>query len=317
MNRADLRLRIRQQADMVGSLFVDDTTELNPWIDTATADLYDFLVSKFGDSKFARSAWLNVRHDWAEAATLGTVPTDPRTAWPTNVQAYNLTSGDIALQSPQAVPANGIASGYILPFDFSRLVRIQFVPGYVTQAIDIVPPDVLTAPIWRLIRTGSQSEMVPMRPMDISGMTMDLTPRSWTQTEPLYHLAHGPHRFASGTEAAMTMQWIQSTIVQFLPLPTERYAVQVLYVPKVRTLDGDTEEFGYDFPEWVILDCAAQCLEKQQQDSKPLRVRLETLKNRIQNEARTNDAANPKMVSMYRGHHSQIGSRRTTGPWPR
>lgn len=325
MNRADLRLRIRQQADMVNSTFVDDITEINPWIDTATADLYDFLVSRFGDSKFAKPAWLNIRHDWTEAGTLGTIATDPTTMWPSNVKAYeiaphaNAADGDIRLRSPEVIPGYGVATGYVLPFDFSRLVRIQFLPGYVTQPIILgPPPPPLTTtipPVWRLVLSGPQTTMLPMRPMDLSEDALDYTPRSWLQSVPSYRLVHGPHRYAAGTDLAATMSWIQSTIVQFLPVPTERYAVQIFYVPKARVLAGDTENFGYDFPEWIILDCAAQCLEKQQQDSRPLRGRLEQLKNRIQNEARTVDAANPKMVSMSGAYHPQAGSRGRVPTW--
>ena len=313
MNRADLRLRIRQQADMVYSSFVDDTTELNPWIDSATEDLYDFLVARFGDARFARNAWINVRNDWAEGA--GQV-TDPTIAWPNNVQSCTVVDGTnedlIPFASITPSPGNGIASGYVLPADFKRLVRMHFTPGYVAQIF--CGEGAGAVPIWNLVTTGD-GILRPMRPMDLSGSVLDTRQRSWLEAEPEYRLLHGPTDVVLGTIAIATHHWTTSTIAQFLPLPAAKYAVQLFYVPKARLLADDTANLGYDFPEWIILDCAAQCLEKQQQDSRTLRGRLEQLKNRIQNDARTIDAANPKMVSMSGAYHPQSGSRNRMPPW--
>jgi hypothetical protein len=315
MNRADLRTKIRQRADMVNSQFVSDA-ELNGLIDTSTEDLHDFMISKFGDKHFARVAWLNVRPDWAEAA--GEV-TDPTIAWPNNVQAYNLVPGsedEIIMSSPVATPGNGIAGGYVLPFDFARLVRIHFTVGYVTQvtATEIVPPPTSRNPsTWRLVTTGD-GQFYPMRPMDLSGQVLDTKKRSWLANEPTYHLVHGPHYFITGTALDCDPSWINSTIVQFLPLPDARCAVQVFYVPKPKLLADDASHFAYDFTDYLIFDCAAECLEKQESDARPMRARLEQVKNRIQNNARTVDVANPKMVSMSTSYHSQVGQNRRRGP---
>jgi len=307
---------------MVDSTFIDDTTELNPWIESATADLYDFLVSRFGAARFAKNAWINVRHDWAEGAGY---TTDPSVAWPNNVQSCTAVAGTnedvVPLVSVTPSPGHGIASGYLLPADFRRLVRIHFTPGYVAQVQTTrnVPLPVVTYnnPVWRLVTTGDGS-YYPMRPLDLEGGVIDTKQRSWTEFVPEYRLVHGPHNFGFGAPTQAWLLWTNATIIQFLPPPAARYAVQLFYVPKVRVLPDDIEEFGYDFPEWIIFECAAQCLEKQESDARPLRAKLESVKNRIQNDARTIDVANPKTVSMSSGYHAQVGQNRRRGaPWPR
>jgi hypothetical protein len=229
------------------------------------------------------------------------------------------TEGELVVATPRGSPGNGIPGGYILPFDFARLVRVHFTTGYVNQVNSLFldppdPPTTIHPSIWRLTTTGD-GQFYPMRPMDLSGQPFDTKQRSWLADEPKYHLAHGPHYHVTGSEGSVIEhQWINSTIIQFLPLPDVRYAVQVFYVPKAHLLIDDTAHFAYDFPEWIILDCAAQCLEKQESDSRPLRARLEQVKNRILNNARTVDAANPKMISMSSSHHVQVGQNRRRGP---
>jgi len=103
-------------------------------------------------------------------------------------------------------------------------------------------------------------------------------------------------------------------LIQFLPVPSGRYAVQFFYVPKPRVPSGDTEHLAYDFPDWIIFDCAAECLEKQESDSRPMRARLERVKDRIRNNARTLDAGQvPQVVDVYGSNRLERNS--LTDPW--
>lgn len=51
MTLAEIRTQARQRADMVASQFVTDA-ELNGWINSSVAELYDLLVQKYGDDYF-------------------------------------------------------------------------------------------------------------------------------------------------------------------------------------------------------------------------------------------------------------------------
>jgi hypothetical protein len=51
MTLAEIRTQARQRADMVVSQFVTDA-ELNGWINSSLAELYDLLIQKYGDDYF-------------------------------------------------------------------------------------------------------------------------------------------------------------------------------------------------------------------------------------------------------------------------
>jgi len=51
MTLAEIRTQVRQRADMTASQFVTDS-ELNGWINSSYAELYDLLVTKFGNDYF-------------------------------------------------------------------------------------------------------------------------------------------------------------------------------------------------------------------------------------------------------------------------
>lgn len=51
---AEIRSQVRQRADMTASQFVTDA-ELNGWINSSNAELYDLLVTKFGNDYFVET----------------------------------------------------------------------------------------------------------------------------------------------------------------------------------------------------------------------------------------------------------------------
>jgi len=318
MNRADLRNQIRQRADMVGSLFISDTLELNPWIDDATGDLYDFLARSYGDTKYAKSEWINVGP--LENNVEGS--TDPAVAWPKLGTALTATSYGGYVLSAQLTADQGVVSKYTLPDDFQRLVRVHFVPGYVekTSAVN-TPSGMQYGPEWRLV--ASQSEFFPLEPMDLTGRVVDMRPVNWLQTTVNYRLHCGPHRIVfgaldqNGDPVGSDSRWIPNAAIDFLPVPQERYAVQVFYVPKPHLLSNDTELFAYEHDEWVICECAARCLEKQRSpEAATARQSIERVKERIRNWSQTKDASNPPMMSLHGGAGSTNPGRRRGRQWP-
>ena len=53
MTLSEIRTQVRQRADMTASQFVTDS-ELNGWINSSYAELYDLLVTKFGNDYFVQ-----------------------------------------------------------------------------------------------------------------------------------------------------------------------------------------------------------------------------------------------------------------------
>lgn len=59
----ELILRSRSRADMIGSDFVDDTTEVIPWINESIRGLYDKLVGAYGEGYFSQNVEFDTEAD--------------------------------------------------------------------------------------------------------------------------------------------------------------------------------------------------------------------------------------------------------------
>jgi hypothetical protein len=173
-------------------------------------------------------------------------------------------------------------------------------------------PNTQYGPEWRLI--SSQSEFVPIDAMDLTGQVLNTAQREWTQTGVRYRIHCGPHRIVAGSlnqgsPVGTDSQWLPNSAIDFLPVPSSRYAVQVFYVPKPYLMVTDSEPFPYDHEEWIIRECAARCLEKERSpDASVMRAGIEQVKIRIRDWAQTKDAANPPMMSLHK--------RRVRSRWP-
>jgi hypothetical protein len=275
MNREELRLTIRRRCDMVDSDFVTDD-EIDLMIDSAVGVLYDILADAFGDEYWSTPYWFNVYPG-----------TDPAIAWPRVLIDPAGTGG----------PDDGPRSCYALPKDFRRLVRCQFFVGSVAQdpvrVGSVSMYEVRVSPSWRL--TCSDKRAYPMHRMDTAGQIIDFTPKDWKQCGVVYRLRRGPvtELVQVGTDqgnAIYSETTHTGTVIEFLPVPSQHYAVQLMYVRNPELLPD------HPFPEYLIYDCAALCLEKQGSDSSALRALQARTVASIKNDARTPDAASPPMV---------------------
>jgi hypothetical protein len=104
------------------------------------------------------------------------------------------------------------------------------------------------------------------------------------------------------------------TLIDFLPVPRGNYAVCITYVPKATLLTNDTDQFPYEYIEHVAYSVAAQCLDKQEADSRMWRGMLAQTEARIKGRARTPDAANPPMVTMH-GARGRVARKGDGFPW--
>lgn len=266
---------------MYGSAFVSEP-ELDAWIDISLAELHGILRSKYGDEYFAKTTWIQVNPG-----------TDPNIAWP---------RAELNVESPIPGPDTGFPAAFPLPDDFLSLLRCQFIRGTVTRQ-NVLLGDAdgsVTVPSenWTLVSPDRRA--YPMTPIDSVGQIIDFTPRNWTQCAVNYRLRSGPVRQLSlatyiGGEPAYSEVWHHGTIIEFLPVPNEQYAVQVTYV-QAPQLIPDHPHIGY-----VICGVAAMCLAKQQQDASSLLSEQGKIVALISGPSATRDAANPKFVVDVRG----------------
>lgn len=296
MNRAELRLLIRQRADMVGSSFVTDD-EIDAMIDSSVSALHDIITDTFGNDYFSRTTWFQL-------TGLG----DSNVTWP------RPEFGDLG-SIPG--PDTGIATCFQLPEEFVRLVRVQFFKGtisrnFVQVGVEASDLENMRATTWSL--NAPDKRAYPMHRIETAGQVFDYTPRDWFQTHVAYRLRRGPIRqlaMAGTTGGGVPFyQFVNATgsCIEFLPVPTGSVAVQVDFVPKPMLLPD------HPYPEYLTFDCAALCVEKQRSDSTVLRTLQDRVVSRIRNDAKTVDAASPPMaVDIYGSNRLP----RSNGePWP-
>lgn len=91
---------------------------------------------------------------------------------------------------------------------------------------------------------------------------------------------------------------IMGANIHFRPAPTGVESILVHYIPYPTSLSGDTDTFDgiNGWEEYVIVDCAAKMLEKEESEAGPLYKRKAELMQRIQGLAGTRDAGFPESV---------------------
>lgn len=86
--------------------------------------------------------------------------------------------------------------------------------------------------------------------------------------------------------------------IRFNPIPDRQTSVRLWYVPKAQKLVAPTDEFqdfnGYI--EYVIVDAAIKCMQKEESDVSVLAMQKADLERRIRSKAQNRDAAQPESV---------------------
>ncbi len=82
------------------------------------------------------------------------------------------------------------------------------------------------------------------------------------------------------------------------PIPGANQKIQIWYVPRLSTLTSDTDTCDgiSGWTEYVIIDAAIKCLQKEESDVSVLLAQKAAMIQRIQNAAENRDAANPSTV---------------------
>lgn len=121
------------------------------------------------------------------------------------------------------------------------------------------------------------------------------------------NMALRPFQFHERNEDMYGMGWgypdgpryrIMGSQIHFRPAPTASDTVTVHYIPYPTSLsaDGDTFDGINGWEEYVIVDCAAKMIEKEEGEAAPLYKRKAELMQRIQGQASKRDAGFPDAV---------------------
>ena len=91
--------------------------------------------------------------------------------------------------------------------------------------------------------------------------------------------------------------------LQILPIPDQVYTISVYYVPApvLLSADSDTCDGIAGFEEWVVLDAAIRCLQKEESDVSFLAAEREKVEARIRNLRDDRDAGDAPRVQDVRG----------------
>jgi hypothetical protein len=161
---------------------------------------------------------------------------------------------------------------------------------------------------------GIQTYSLPASFMQLLGVDVTLGGVTFTIT---------PYNFAARNafnqwRAWTAMAWgpgqavyyrLQASNISFIPTPTGVYTVNLWYVPCATRLSGPGDTFdGFNgWEEYVVVDAAMKCLEKEESDVSQLAARKMSLTARIQGMAGNRDAGNPETVSDVMGRTGNGG----------
>ena len=97
--------------------------------------------------------------------------------------------------------------------------------------------------------------------------------------------------------------------MSILPIPTQVYAIALYYVPAPISLalDTDTCDGISGFEEWVVLDAAIRCLQKEESDVTWLIGEREKIEGRIRSQRDNRDAGDAPRVQNVRDRALQYG----------
>lgn len=91
---------------------------------------------------------------------------------------------------------------------------------------------------------------------------------------------------------------VQGGNIKFIPTPTSGGTVTLWYVPVAETLtSASTIDSVNGYDEFVIVDAAIKCLQKEESDTTALQLEKQEAISRIQSSASNRDAGEPKTVT--------------------
>jgi hypothetical protein len=129
---------------------------------------------------------------------------------------------------------------------------------------------------------NSSSAMIPLRQASFSQM-MSLQGTNDVSTLGLMHIVYR----------------LRSDKLWFAPKPQNGQSFYLYYIPRLQTLSADSDTFDgiSGWTEYIIVDAAIKCMQKEESDVSVLLLQKEALLKRIASSAENRDAAAPSTIS--------------------
>ena len=312
---AELRSEVRQRADMENSQFVTDA-EINRYVNESISELYDLIIENAGQEYFL------VTH------TFPTVPNQDTYFLPSDF--YVLKGVDADLGGPEPYPLRPYMlddrhqNQYFSRFGWGRFGNVQYrLLGQSYYDTDPTAKSGDPGLLLGTIATASAGPIVTVTLADnaptnhfYAGQQVDffqtsISPNTFLQTETVLGTTRGANGswsliisaavplFGPGDTIHLGNQGDYVPRIRFTPEPTGSTDVTAWYIPHAPELGADTDVWnGFNgWEEYVVVDAAIKCLEKEESDTQVLELRKQRLVMRIQSLAASCDQGFPERVT--------------------
>lgn len=110
---------------------------------------------------------------------------------------------------------------------------------------------------------------------------------------------------------------LRANKIWLAPRPNNGQVIRLLYVPRFEELTSDSATFDgiSGWTEYVIVDAAIKCMQKEESDVQVLMAQKAALLVRIQSSVTNRDAANPSQVTDTQSNSSIFGGNFGGGWW--
>lgn len=143
------------------------------------------------------------------------------------------------------------------------------------------------------VRMTYANELVPILSFDVTIDPMTTLQKSWTPDSFRYALSH------AGESA--------SSLV-FDSAPAAVYSLLITYVRCAPSLSADGQSSWMGWDDYVIFDCVAKCLRKEEADDRPSVAAKEAFAARIRAQAEPLDLGQAATVQDLRGREENTGA---------
>lgn len=165
---------------------------------------------------------------------------------------------DYFVANPYSITTNGISDSYTLPSNFYKLLGVDLALG------------------------NSPDSYVSIKPFNFAERNRYAAPNF----QSFYGITNLRYR-------------LRGNKIWFTPIAEANQTIRIWYVPRLDTLtaDTDTTDGISGWTEYVIVDAAIKCMQKEESDVSVLAAQKLGLIQRIENAAENRDAALPKTVA--------------------